>query len=159
VDIPYGNGAYAMTVLLPAEGRHVDDVAASIESPTWSGWMGQFRDADVELHLPRFRLAWERELTSDLQALGMHAAFIDGSADFSRMTTAAIGLYISLVKQKTFVDVDEEGTEAAAVTNVGISVTSMPVRRPFVVDRPFVLVLRERLSGAILFMGKITGLP
>ena len=159
VDLPYGNGAYAMTVLLPAEGRRVDDVAASIGASAWSTWLGQFHDVDVELTLPRFQLSWERELISDLQSLGMRAAFMDGRADFSRMTTTATGLYISLVKQKTFVDVNEEGTEAAAVTNVGISVTSMPVRRPFVVDRPFVFVLRERLSGTILFTGKITRLP
>ena len=68
-------------------------------------------------------------------------------------------LFISLVKQKTYVDVNEEGTEAAAVTNVGISLTSAPVRRPFIVDRPFVFVLRERLSGTILFMGKIVRMP
>ena len=121
--------------------------------------MDQFRDADVALELPRFKLSWERELTPDLQSLGMRAAFIDGKADFSRMTTPGYQLYVSLVKQKTFVDVNEDGTEAAAVTNVGISVTSLPVRRPFVVDRPFVFVLRERLSGTILFMGKITRLP
>ena len=159
VDLPYGNGAYSMTVLLPAEGRRADDVAASIGSSAWTGWMSQFRDTDVELRLPRFKLSWERELTSDLKSLGMRAAFIDGRADFSRMTTAGTQLYISLVKQKTFVDVNEEGTEAAAVTNVGISVTSLPVRRPFIVDRPFVFVLCERLSGTILFIGKITRLP
>jgi serpin B len=159
VDLPYGNGAYAMTVLLPGAGRRVDDVAASIGSSAWPALMGQFHDAEVELQLPRFQLTWQRELTPDLQSLGMRAAFIDGRADFSRMTTAGTQLYISLVKQKTFVDVNEEGTEAGAVTNVGISVTSLPVRRPFVVDRPFVFVLRERLSGTILFMGKITRLP
>ena len=159
VDIPYGNGAFSMTVLLPAEGKRVDDVAASIGSSAWSTWMAEFHDADVELQLPRFRLSWERELIPDLESLGMRAAFVDGRADFSRMTTAGSQLYISLVKQKTFVDVNEEGTEAAAVTNVGISMTSLPVRRPFIVDRPFVFVLRERLSGTILFMGKITRLP
>jgi serpin B len=121
--------------------------------------MGQFGDAEVELALPRFKLEWERKLIPDLQALGMRAAFVDGGADFSRMSAPSTQLFISLVKQKTYVDVNEEGTEAAAVTNVGISVTSLPVRRPFVVDRPFIIVLRERLSGTILFMGKIVRLP
>ena len=159
VDLPYGNGAYAMTVVLPAAGKRVDDVAASLQASAWTAWMGQFDDADVELRLPRFKLEWERELIPDLQALGMRAAFIDGGADFSRMTTEGSQLFISLVKQRTYVDVNEEGTEAAAVTNVGVSLTSLPVRRPFLVDRPFVFVLRERLSGTILFMGKITRLP
>jgi serpin B len=159
IDLPYGNGAYAMTVVLPAAGKRVDDVAASLQASAWTTWMGQFTDADVELQLPRFKLEWERKLIPDLQALGMRAAFIDGGADFSRMSTLGSQLFISLVKQKTYVDVNEEGTEAAAVTNVGVSLTSMPVRRPFIVDRPFVFVLRERLSGTILFMGKITRLP
>ena len=159
VDLPYGNGAYSMTVVLPAEGKRVDDVAASLGTSRWTTWMGQFGDADVELQLPRFQLKWERELIPDLQALGMRAAFDDGQADFSRMTTLNSQLYISLVKQKTFVDVNEEGTEAAAVTNVGVTLTSLPVRRPFIVDRPFLFVLRERLSGTILFIGKITRLP
>jgi serine protease inhibitor len=158
IDLPYGNGAYAMTVVLPAAGKGVDDVAATLAS-SWTESMSQFRDADVELQLPRFKLEWERKLIPDLQALGMRAAFVDGGANFSRITTSGAPLFISLVKQKTYVDVNEEGTEAAAVTNVGVSLTSAPVRRSFIVDRPFVFVLRERLSGTILFMGKIVRMP
>ena len=159
VDLPYGNGAYAMTMVLPAVGASVDDVAASLQRSAWTTWMGEFHDADVELALPRIRLEWERTLIPDLQSLGMHAAFEDGRADFSRMATPGTQLFISVVKQKTYVDINEDGTEAAAVTNVGISLTSAPVRRSFTVDRPFIVVLRERLSGTILFMGKITRLP
>jgi len=159
VDLPYGNAAYSMTVVLPNPGTSVEQVAASLQGSAWSAWMAQFGDAEVELALPRFTLVWERNLISDLQTLGMRAAFVDGGADFSRMSPLGTQLFISLVTQKTYVDVNEEGTEAAAVTNVGISVTSLPVRRPFVVDRPFIIVLRERLSGTILFMGKIVRLP
>jgi serpin B len=159
IDLPYGNSAYSMTVVLPNPGRSVEEVAASLQGSAWSGWMAQFADAEIELALPRFTLAWDRLLIPDLQALGMRAAFVDGGADFSRMSPLGRQLFISLVKQKTFVDVNEEGTEAAAVTNVGISVTSLPLRRPFIVDRPFIFVLRERLSGTILFMGKIVRLP
>ena len=159
IDLPYGNAAYAMTVVLPAAGKSADDVAATLQATARTDWMSQFRDADVELQLPRFKLEWERGLIPDLQSLGMRAAFVDGGADFSRMSALGRQLFISLVKQKTFVDVNEEGTEAAAVTNVGISLTSLPVRRPFIVDRPFVFLLRERLSGTILFMGKIVRMP
>ena len=159
VDLPYGNGAYAMTVVLPAPGKTVGDVAATLQASAWTEWTKQFRDADVELQLPRFKLEWDRKLIPDLEALGMRAAFVDGRADFSRMSTLGTQLFISLVKQKTYVDVNEEGTEAAAVTNVGISLTSAPVRRQFIVDRPFVFVLRERLSGTILFAGKIVRMP
>ena len=159
VDLPYGNNAYSMTVVLPNEGRSVDAVAASLESSPWTQWTAQFRDAEVDLHLPRFKLAWERGLIPDLQSLGMQAAFVPGGADFTRLSPAGRELFISVVKQKTYVDVNEEGTEAAAVTNVGISRVSMPVRVPFRVDRPFIFVLRERLSGTILFMGKIVRMP
>jgi serine protease inhibitor len=159
VDLPYGNGAYAMTVVLPTVGARVDDVSASLQPSAWTAWMGQFHDADVELALPRIKLEWERTLIPDLRSLGIRAAFEDGGADFSRMSTLGTRLFISMVKQKTYVDINEEGTEAAAVTNVGISLTSAPVRRSFIVDRPFVFVLRERLSGTILFIGKITRLP
>ena len=159
VDLPYGNGAYSMTVVLPNEGRDIDALTASLQSSAWAGWMAQLHDAEVDLHLPRFKLAWERGLIPDLESLGMRAAFVGGSADFTRLSPAGRQLYISVVKQKTYVDVNEEGTEAAAVTNVGISLVSMPVRASFRVDRPFVFVLRERLSGTILFMGKIVRIP
>ena len=98
-------------------------------------------------------------LIPDLQALGMRAAFQDGGADFTRMSPLGDRLFISTVKQKTYVDVNEEGTEAAAVTNVGISLTSAPVRTVFRVDRPYVFVIRERLSGTILFLGAIRRMP
>lgn len=159
VDLPYGNGAYAMTVVLPNAGGSIDAVTASLQGSAWSSWMGQFRDADVDLYLPRFKLEWQRMLIPDLQALGMRAAFVDGGADFSRMSTLGSQLFISVVKQKTYVDVNEEGTEAAAVTSVGFTFTSMPVRTTFRVDRPFVFVLRERLSGTVLFLGKIVRMP
>jgi len=155
VDLPYGNSAYAMTVVLPNEGRSIDAVAASLQNAAWTEWIGQLRDAEVDLYLPRLKLAWERALIPDLQSLGMRAAFVAGGADFTRLSPAGRQLFISVVKQKTYVDVDEEGTEAAAVTNVGISFVSMPARVSFRVDRPFIFVLRERLSGTILFMGRI----
>ena len=159
VDLPYGNSAWTMTVVLPNEGRSVDAVVSSLESARWTQWTTQFRDMEVDVHLPRLRLAWERGLIPDLESLGMRAAFVPGGADFTRLSPAGKDLYISVVKQKTYVDIDEDGTEAAAVTNVGISLVSMPVRAAFRVDRPFVLVLRERLTGTILFMGKIVRLP
>ena len=159
VDLPYGNGAWTMTVVLPNEGRSVDAVVSSLDGTRWAQWMTQVREVEVDLHLPRLKLAWERGLIPDLESLGMRAAFVPGGADFTRLSPAGRDLYISVVKQKTYVDIDEEGTEAAAVTNVGISLVSMPVRVAFRVDRPFVLVLRERLSGTILFMGKIVRMP
>jgi serpin B len=159
VDLPYGNSAYSMTVVLPSAGQSVDGVLSDLQSSAWSTWTTQLRDAEVDLSLPRLKLTWERMLIPDLQALGMRAAFQDGGADFTRMSPLGDRLFISTVKQKTYVDVNEEGTEAAAVTNVGISFTSAPVRTIFRVDRPYVFAIRERLSGTILFLGAIRRMP
>ena len=159
VDLPYGNSAFSMTVLLPHEGTSVESVAASLEGSAWTSWTGQFHDADLDLYLPRFRIEWTRQLNDDLQALGMRDAFAGNVADFTRMSSRGRELYISEVKQKTWVDVNEEGTEAAAATSVGIGVTSARPLIPMRVDRPFVLVIRERLTGTIIFMGKIVSLP
>src|SRR5258708_893440 len=136
-----------MTVVLPNAGQGIDGVLASLEATAWSTWTTQFREAELDLYLPRLKLSWERMMIPDLQALGMRAAFQGGGADFTRMSPLGDRLFISTVKQKTYVDVNEEGTEAAAVTNVGISLTSAPLRSTFRVDRPYVFVIRERLSG------------
>ena len=160
VDLPYGNSAYSMTVVLPNAGQSVDAVFASLRDERVVG-------VDVAVSAMRrstsisraSKLTWERMLIPDLQALGMRAAFQDGGADFSRMSPLGDRLFISTVKQKTYVDVNEEGTEAAAVTNVGIALTSAPVRTTFRVDRPYVFVMRERLSGTILFLGAIRRMP
>ena len=103
--------------------------------------------------MPKFRLEYEKELSETLAALGMPTAF--GSlADFTGMSSAAGDeLAISEVKHKSFVEVNEEGTEAAAVTSVGVVVTSTPTELR--IDRPFLFAIREQFSGSILFMGKI----
>jgi len=157
VDLPYGNSAYTMTVVLPHEGKSVDAVAASLRATDWATWVAQFHEGNLDVELPRFKLEWERMLIPDLQALGIRDAFLDSGADFTRMSPRGRELFISVVKQKTYVDVNEEGTEAAAVTNVGISLTS--ARVPFRVDRPFLFLIRERLTGTVVFMGKIVRLP
>jgi serpin B len=105
--------------------------------------------------LPKFTLEYEKNLNDVLKALGMEVAFDPAAADFSRMHRDALAmqLHISRVKQKAFVDVDEEGTRAAAVTSVEIGVTSAPPM--FRADRPFLFAIRERLSGALLFTGVV----
>ena len=115
---------------------------------------GQFTEREVDLYLPKLKLEYERTLNDDLKALGMIQAFNPNGADFTRMSTRG-DLYISSVKQKTYVDVHEEGTEAAAVTTVTMAPTSMPVIPVMRVDRPYLFAIRERFSGTILFVGKI----
>ena len=157
VDLPYGNSAYTMTVILPQPGTNIDAVAASLKPETWALWLSQFRDLKTDVWLPKLKLEWERDLNDDLKALGMRDAFVPNGADFTRMSPRGRELYIDKVKQKTYVDINEEGTEAAAATSVGISVTSLPPSLR--VDRPYIFVIRERLTGTIVFMGKIVRMP
>jgi serine protease inhibitor len=153
VDLPYGNSAFSMTVVLP--NGDIDAFAESFDQAKWNSLVGSFRESNLQVYLPRFRMEWKRGLNEDLQQLGMRLAFY--SADFTRMSPRGLDLIITRVVQKTFVEVDEEGTEAAAATMVGIGLTSMPAA--FRADRPFLVVIRERFSGTILFIGKIAKLP
>lgn len=155
VDLPYGNSAYTMTVVLP--NGDIDTFAESFDQAKWNLLVSSLRDINLQVHLPRFRMEWKRELSEDLQQLGMRLAFAPGGADFTRMSPAGHDLFITRVVQKTFVDVDEQGTEAAAATIVGIGIVSMP--GVFRADRPFLVVIRERFSGTIIFIGKIAKLP
>ncbi len=160
VDLLYGNGAWAMTIVLPGPGAPLGTVAAGLDEAGWSQWIGGLQTAKVGLVLPRFRLEYKRELKDDLSALGMRLAFDPDQADFSGMAppgSVSGRLYLTRVTQKTFVDVNEQGTEAAAATSVGVGVTSAPPM--VVVNRPFLFAIRERLSGTILFLGQITRIP
>jgi serpin B len=154
LELSYGGGAYAMTVVLPAQGRTLADLAASLDAPAWDALVAGLDSARLEVGLPRFRLAYETLLNRPLMDMGMARAF-SSAADFTRLTPLARTdpVCIHFVKQNTFVEVNEEGTEAAAVTTVGVSVTSLPPS--FIVDRPFLFVIRERFSGTVLFIGAI----
>lgn len=154
VDLLYGNGAFAMTVLLPKVGVKPVDVLAGLSPTAWRELAGRFRSAKVNLTLPRFKMEYSRRLNADLTALGMGIAFDDTRADFSRIAEVSPArLFITRVDQKTFVEVNEEGTEAAAATAVGVGAVSAPEVVEMRVDRPFVFAIRERLSGTVLFMG------
>lgn len=158
VELLYGNGAFAMTIVMPAEGHSLTELSAGLDADRWAEWTGGLHETTLGLTLPKFRLEYKRELKEDLSALGMRLAFDPERADFSAMADPALGrLYLTRATQKTFVDVNEEGTEAAAVTSIGVGVTSAP--QTIAIDRPFLFVLRERLSGTIFFIGQITRIP
>ena len=157
VELLYGNGAFAMTVILPEAGATPAEVLSQLDAAAWRELRSAFAEQKLGLTLPKFRLEYERKLNADLTALGMGIAFDGARADLYGIADVRPDrLFISRVLQKTFVDVNEEGTEAAAATVVGIGVTSAPSR--FVVDRPFLFVIHERLSGTILFIGQINSL-
>ena len=154
VDLPYAGQAYSMTVVVPAEGVSIEELTDELDADEWSRLTGSFQTTRVQLFLPRFELEWEGVLNDPLVAIGMGPAFGPG-ADFSRLFESGGG-WISEVKQKSFVRVDEEGTEAAAVTSVAVATSMPPQVRG---DRPFFFAIRERLSGTILFMGLIVEAP
>jgi serine protease inhibitor len=155
LELLYGNGAFAMTIVLPQEGGSLTGLLAGLDAARWAAWTGSLAETKLGLTLPKFRIEYKRELKDDLSQLGMRVAFDDQRADFSRMADLSQSgrLFITRVTQKTFVDVNEEGTEAAAATSVGVGVTSAPATLR--VDQPFLFVIRERLSGTIFFVGLV----
>ena len=174
VSIPYGNGIWNMIVMLPEEGKTTDDIISNLASYglTMYGFcdtMGDtFSSYEVDLKLPRF------ETTSDtndlinvdgliglLQKMGINRVFVDGSAEIPNMCEGS-NLYIEMMRQKAAIKVNEEGSEAAAVTVAGVTFSSAggPIEYPkatFHATRPFVYVIQEASSGVILFVGKFTG--
>jgi len=154
VDLPYAGDAFAMTVVVPTEDSNILRLVDEMDAEAWRELTSRFTTTRVQLWLPRFELEWEGTLNDPLAAMGMPGAFQPG-ADFSRMFEAT-DPWIDEVKQKSFVRVDEEGTEAAAVTSVSMA-TSLPPQVQ--ADRPFVFAIRERLSGSILFVGAVLETP
>jgi len=155
-ELPYGGQAFVATIVMPEAEGSLKELVAQLNSATWAEWMsalpaGDFRKLEpVDVALPKLELDYEEKLNDALTAMGMGNAFQPG-ADFSRMTASAA--WIDFVKQNTFLKLDEQGTEAAAVTVVAMIRSSVPAA--LVVDRPFLLAIRERLSGTILFLGAI----
>jgi serine protease inhibitor len=153
LDLPYGGGYYSMTVLLPRPGADIDSLISQCNVENWSAWMDSLDEKDGRVYLPRFEIEYGLLMNDVLTALGMGIAFDSVDADFTGMREEG-GLWISRVIHKTYVKVDEEGTEAAAATVVEMveSESNSFVMR---VDRPFVFAIREHHSGTILFLGKI----
>ncbi|MBN1782899.1 serpin family protein [bacterium] len=151
IDLPYGNGKFSMTVFLPAPGTSADDLIAQMTDANWQLWKTRFDSASLVLGLPKFKVEYGTLLNDALTALGMGIAF-SSSANFSGINPDG-DLLISRVIHKTFVEVNEEGTEAAAVTIVEMIESS--IGQFMIMNRPFVFVIHDHNTGAILFMGKI----
>jgi len=154
LDLPYGGRAYSMTLAMPAAGTDMATFVGALYSERWQAWVDGVSGSAYVVSLPKFTLEYGLLLNDVLEALGMEIAFVPGGADFTRINPTPGLLYISEVRHKSFVDVNEEGTEAAAVTSVEIRETSAGPSQ-VVIDRPFVFAIREKFSGTILFMGLI----
>jgi serine protease inhibitor len=155
VSLPYGeDGKISFYIFLPKKNSNLKTFYQSLNAENWEKWMGQFSKQEGNIRLPRFKTDYDITLNQALKALGMAEAF-SNKADFSSMGQ---NFAISQVKHKTFVEVNEEGTEAAAATSVGMVATSYrPSSEPFrmIVDRPFFSAIRDNQTGSILFMGSI----
>lgn len=155
LELPYAGGDLAMMIVLPDEGSSIAEVEASLKAAGLEPFVGALSSRRVDVSIPRFKFADELSLKESLKQLGMVDAFDEMRADFSGMCDEP--LYISEVVHKAFVEVNEEGTEAAAATGVVVGVRSVMVDEPvvFTADRPFFFAIRDLATGSVLFMGRL----
>lgn len=156
IELPYGNGDFNMYVLLPSEETGLDQLVSSLNVNTLNRYMRGLDSVKVVLQLPKWKYGYKIEdLKPELSQLGMGVAF-SSQADFSNMYPQEAGAYISDVIHKAYIEVNEKGTEAAAVTSIGVRLTSVQIDiNKMDVNRPFLYVIAEKNSGTILFMGMI----
>lgn len=154
VVLPYKDDAYNMTLLLPNQDKKVSDIIAILNQENWNAWQAKYYQRNIQLTMPKFKASYKKMFNQPLMNLGLGIAF-SGGADFSSLSDVPV--QISFVLQKTFIDVNEVGTEAAAVTVVGIETTSAG-GNSVVFNKPFLYVITNKETGTICFMGKV-GMP
>ena len=153
VRLPYGDGAYRMDVFLPREGKTVGDVLSALDG---SNWQPKYQHTLLDLKLPRFETSTNQDLNEIMSDLGMPTAFKEEYAEFPYFCNSPV--YIGKMFQMAKIKLDEQGTEAAAVTVIIVAPTSMPpVPKPFYVNRPFLYVISEQSTGTIFFIGQYSG--
>ena len=158
VRLPYGNGAFSMLVVLPDEGETISGVISRMSPSLWEEVLRSMVRCDVDLWLPKFETKYSRKLNEILSDMGMPSAFNELSADFKAMTDNDI--WLSFVKQDAMIRLSEEGTEAAAVSSASFVTSAGPGdKKTFHACRPFLYMITESSSGAIIFAGKYTGFP
>jgi len=150
IALPYGNEKVSMYIFLPRENSNLDEFCKELNAGSWEGWMSEFKKyGEATVSLPKFKMEYEIVLNKALSELGMGVAFDSSKANFSGVCEG--NCWIDEVKHKTFVDVNEEGTEASAATIVKMKRGAPPL----VINRPFFCAIRDDTTGAILFMGCI----
>jgi serpin B len=158
ISLPYADGRVSMYIILPEQRSSLRAFRRELSHKSWDTWLRHFRPTEGTILLPRFKLAYESSLNDSLKALGMGIAFDRRRADFGGMfADGPPSAAIDEVKHKTFVEVNEEGTEAAAATSIGMIRMTMAPQRSFsmIVDRPFFCAIRDNQTSALLFMGAI----
>ncbi|HEY9861337.1 MAG TPA: serpin family protein [Candidatus Obscuribacterales bacterium] len=156
VSLPYGEGRFSLYLFVPKSQSNLSSFYRDLTAANWDQWMNEFQNRPGSIQVPKFKLEYDLNLNNALKALGMGIAFDGGRADFSGMSQG--DLAIDQVRHKTFVEVNEVGTEAAAATSVSIVVTSTQVPQPpfkLVADRPFFYAIRDNETGSLVFMGSM----
>jgi serine protease inhibitor len=153
--LPYGkDGRYGMEIMLPEDGHTLAGLLGSLDAAEWRTAVDSLHQQRIdEVALPRFELRWQATLNDALSKLGMPTAFAPGAADFRPMSPANPAL--SRIVQKTYVKVDEHGTEAAAVSGGAVATSVRNGSLDFRVDRPFAFSIDDQQTGAILFLGAV----
>jgi serine protease inhibitor len=149
----YGDKDASLDLFLPDKDSSIDDLLKRLSSEQYERWAGSFRHGRGDIKIPRFKMDYESSLNDPLKAMGMEVAFAKGKADFSGMRDQK-DLYISEVKHKAVVEVNEEGTEAAAASSIGGPLRA-PQRFTFIADHPFLMMIRDHRTTALLFMGLV----
>lgn len=154
-EFQYGNEAFSMVIILPYEGITLDECLQNLTYENWEEWEKRRNSKELKIKLPRFEINYEKDLADDIQALGVKEAFKD-NADFSSMSSE--NFHLNLFTQFASIKVNEEGTEAATTTIIGSDTNIAPNNSDFYVNRPFAFMIKEKSTGTILFMGKVTKL-
>ena len=156
--LPYGNQSYQMNIILPHEGKTIEEVLNQIDGKNWKNDFIDLETFNVDLKLPKFEIDTDIELNDIMAELGMPRAFDMFLAEFPNFCDYPV--YISLMKQVAKIKTDEEGTEAAAITVIGVkdyATPEEPEKVKFYADRPFIYVISEHSTGTIFFIGQYTG--
>jgi serpin B len=156
VKLPYNNEKFSMTIFLPKENQTISDIINLLDVENWQQWNKNYFSTAVNLEMPKFKLSYKKKLNKAVSELGLGLAFTD-AANFNGISNST--LEISYILQKTFIEVDEKGTEAAAVTAVGISTMSIGLpNKTLRLNKPFLYTITEKETGSICFLGKV-GMP
>lgn len=154
LELLYGSGKYSMLILLPDDGKNVDEIIKNLTTDNLNIWTKKMTEQKKKVYLPKFEFKYDNSLKDELNSLGMTDAFNEAKANLTGISDAG-KLFVSEVMHKSYIKVDERGTEAAAVTGITVGVTSVGPDLSFRVDRPFIYLIREKTSNTVLFIGKV----